>query len=95
MLSLTVRPRIVLVGLVVLSFPPSLNVLGSESSPSQVVEQWIAVYPNDLDTAVSLTTLRTSSNVNPSCFFHQCVVFLFIRSPHSMACLTRSSSTLA
>ena len=40
----------------VLSFPPFFHALGSESSPSQVVEQWIAVYPKDLDTAVTLTT---------------------------------------
>jgi len=95
MLNLKARPSVVLLCVAVFSFPIFLNTVGSESSPSQVVEQWIAVYPKDLDTAVSLTTLRTSSNVNPSCFFHQCVVFLFIRSPHSMACLTRSSSTLA
>jgi len=56
MLSLTVRPSIVLICFAVLSFPPFVNAGGSESSPSQVVEQWIAVYPKDLDTAVTLTT---------------------------------------
>jgi len=40
----------------VLCFPPFLNALGSESSPSQVVQHWITVYPKDLNTAVTLTT---------------------------------------
>ncbi len=40
----------------VLTFPPFLNALGSESSPSQVVQQWIAVYPTDLNTAATLST---------------------------------------
>ncbi len=56
MLSLKVVVGLVLICFVVLSFPPSLNAVGLESSPSQVVEQWIAVYPKDLDTAVTLTT---------------------------------------
>ncbi len=58
MLKLKSVAGLVLICLVVLSFPPFLNALGSESSPSQVVEQWIAVYPKDLDTAVTLTTIN-------------------------------------
>ena len=49
---------LVLICLAVLFFPPFGNAVGSESSPSQVVEQWIAVYPKDLDTAVTLTTIN-------------------------------------
>ena len=56
MLNLTVRPSIVLICFAVVFFPPFVNAVGSESSPSQVVEQWIAVYPKDLDTAATLTT---------------------------------------
>ncbi len=56
MLSLKAVVGLVLICLVVLSFPPFVNAVGSESSPSQVVEQWFAVYPKDLDTAATLTT---------------------------------------
>jgi len=56
MLSLTVRLSMVLICFAVLFYPPFLNALGSESSPSQVVQHWITVYPKDLDTAVTLTT---------------------------------------
>ncbi len=56
MLNLTVRPSIVLIYFAVVFFPPFVNAVGSESSPSQVVEQWIAVYPKDLDAAVTVTT---------------------------------------
>jgi len=56
MLSLKAVAGLVLIGFVVLFYPPSLNAVGSESSPSQVVQQWIAVYPKDLNTAVTLTT---------------------------------------
>jgi len=56
MLSLKARAGIILICLVVLSFAPFLNAVGSESSPSQVVQHWITVYPKDLDTAVTLTT---------------------------------------
>ncbi len=58
MLSLKARPSVVLLCVAVFSFPIFLNAVGSESSPSQVVEQWIAVYPKDLDTAVTLTTIN-------------------------------------
>ncbi len=58
MLNLTVRSSIVLICFAVLFFPPSLHALGSESAPSQVVEQWFAVYPKDLDTAATLTTIN-------------------------------------
>ncbi len=56
MLSLKAVVGLVLICLAVLFFPPFVNAVGSESSPSQVVEQWIAVYPKDLDTAATLTT---------------------------------------
>ena len=56
MLNLKAVAGLVLIGLAVLFYPPFLNALGSESSPSQVVEQWVTVYPKDLDTAVTLTT---------------------------------------
>ncbi len=56
MLNLKAVAGLVLICFVVLSFPPSLHALGSESSPSQVVQHWITVYPKDLDTAVTLTT---------------------------------------
>ncbi len=64
MLNLKAVAGLVLICLVVLFFPPFLNALGSESSPSQVVQHWLTVYPKDLDTAVTLTTaslLDTSS----------------------------------
>ncbi len=56
MLSQKAVAGLVLICFVVLSFPCLLNAVGSESSPTQVVEQWIAVYPKDLDTAATLTT---------------------------------------
>ncbi len=58
MLNLKAVAGLVLICLAVLFFPPFVNAVGSESSPSQVVEQWIAVYPKDLDTAVTLTTIN-------------------------------------
>ncbi len=63
MLNLTVRPSIVLICFAVLFFPPFLNALGSESSPSQVVQHWITVYPKDLDTAVTLTTPKMRNDL--------------------------------
>ena len=56
MLILKAVAGLVLICFAVLSFPPFLKGVGSESSPSQVVQQWIAVYPKDLNTAVTLTT---------------------------------------
>ncbi len=56
MLNLKAVAGLVLICFAVLFFPPFLNALGSESSPSQVVEQWLTVYPKDLDTAATLTT---------------------------------------
>jgi len=56
MLNLKAVAGLVLICLVVFFYPPFLNAVGSESSPSQVVEQWIAVYPKDLNTAATLTT---------------------------------------
>ncbi len=58
MLNLKAVAGLVLICFVVLSFPPFLNAVGSESSPSQVVQHWITVYPKDLDTAVTLTTIN-------------------------------------
>jgi len=58
MLNLKAVPGLVLICLVVLFFPPFVNAVGSESSPSQVVQHWITVYPKDLDTAVTLTTIN-------------------------------------
>ncbi len=58
MLSQKAVASLVLICLVVLSFPPFLNSVGSVNSPSQVVEHWIAVYPKDLNTAVTLTTIN-------------------------------------
>ncbi len=58
MLSQKAVAGLVLICLAVLFYPPFLNALGSESSPSQVVEQWVTVYPKDLDTAVTLTTIN-------------------------------------
>ncbi len=58
MLSLKAVAGLVLICFAVLFYPPSRNALGSESSPSQVVEQWIAAYPKDLNTAVTLTTIN-------------------------------------
>ena len=56
MLNLKAVAGLVLICFAVLFFPPFVNAVGAENSPSQVVEQWIAVYPKDLDTAVTLTT---------------------------------------
>ena len=56
MLNLKALAGLVLICFAVLFFPPFVNAVGSESSPSQVVEHWITVYPKDLDTAVTLTT---------------------------------------
>ena len=58
MLNLKAVAGLVLIFLAVLCFPPSLNAVDSESSPSQIVEQWIAVYPKDLDSAATLTTIN-------------------------------------
>jgi len=58
MLSLKAVAGLVLICLVVLSFPPFFNAVGSESSPTQVVQQWITVYPKDLNTAATLTTIN-------------------------------------
>lgn len=41
-----------------LSNLPSTWALDKVLTPSQVVQQWIAVYPKDLDTAVTLTTIN-------------------------------------
>ncbi len=49
---------LVLICLAVLFFPPFVNAVGSESSPSQIVQQWLTVYPKDLDAAVTLTTIN-------------------------------------
>ncbi len=56
MLSLKAVAGLVLICLAVLFFPPFVNAVGSESSPSQVVQQWLTVYPKDLNTAATLTT---------------------------------------
>ncbi len=56
MLSQKAVADFVLICFAVVFFPPFVNAVGSESSPSQVVQHWITVYPKDLDTAVTLTT---------------------------------------
>ena len=58
MLSLKAVAGLVLICLAVLFFPPFVNAVGSESSPSQVVQHWITVYPKDLNTAVTMTTIN-------------------------------------
>ena len=58
MLNLKAVAGLVLICFAVFSFPPCLHAVGSESSPSQVVQHWITVYPKDLDTAVTLTTIN-------------------------------------
>ncbi len=58
MRSLKAVAGLVLICLAVLFFPPFVNAVGSESSPGQVVQHWITVYPKDLDTAVTLTTIN-------------------------------------
>ncbi len=65
MLNLKAVAGLVLICLAVLFFPPFLNVLGSESSPSQVVQHWIAAYPKDLNTAATLTTARMRDGLSP------------------------------
>ncbi len=56
MLNLKAVAGLVLICFSVLFFPPFLNAVGSESSPAQVVQHWLTVYPKDLNTAVTLTT---------------------------------------
>ncbi len=56
MLSLKAVAGLVLICFAVLFYPPFVNAVGSESSPSQVVQHWITVYPKDLNTAATLTT---------------------------------------
>ncbi len=65
MLSLKALAGLVLICFAVLSFPPFLNAVGSESSPSQVVQHWIAAYPKDLNTAATLTTARMRDGLSP------------------------------
>ena len=65
MLSLKAVAGLVLIGFAVLFFPSFLNALGSDSSPSQVVEQWITVYPRDLDAAASVFTSTPSTDLVP------------------------------
>ncbi len=56
MLNLKAVAGLVLICFAVLCFPPFGNAVGAESSPSQVVQHWLTVYPKDLDTAATLTT---------------------------------------
>ncbi len=65
MLSLKAVAGLVLICFAVLFFPPFLNAVGSESSPSQVVQHWITVYPKDLNTAVTLTTANLRDGLSP------------------------------
>ncbi len=65
MLNLKAVAGLVLICFAVLSFPPFLNAVGSESSPAQVVQHWITVYPKDLDTAVTLTTPKMRNDLTP------------------------------
>ena len=58
MRSLKAVAGLVLMCLAVLCFPPFVNAVGSESSPGQVVQHWVTVYPKDLNTAVTLTTIN-------------------------------------
>ena len=58
MRSLKAVAGLVLMCLAVLCFPPFVNAVGSESSPGQVVQHWMTVYPKDLNTAVTLTTIN-------------------------------------
>ena len=58
MRSLKAVAGLVLMCLAVLFFPPFVNAVGSESSPGQVVQHWMTVYPKDLNTAVTLTTIN-------------------------------------
>lgn len=44
---------------------PSSWALEQDLTPSQVVQQWIAVYPKDLDTAVTLTTPKLRNGLTP------------------------------
>ena len=53
---------------ILLSFlvAPSLALSGtSTSSPSQVVQHWLTVYPKDLNTAVTLTTPKMRNDLPP------------------------------
>ncbi len=65
MLNLKAVAGLVLICFAVLFYPPFLNALGSESSPSQVVEQGVTVYPKDLDTAVTFTTSKMRDGLPP------------------------------
>ena len=71
MLNLKTVAGLVLICFSVLFFPPFVNAVGSESSPSQVVEQWIAVYPKNLDTAATLTTTKMRNDLTPERWIHQ------------------------
>jgi len=65
MLNLKAVAGLVLICFAVLFFPPFVNAVGAENSPSQVVEQWFAVYPKDLNTAVTLTTPKMRNDLTP------------------------------
>ena len=65
MLNLKAVAGLVLICFAVLCFPPFVNAVGSESSPSQIVKQWIAVYPKDLDSAATLTTINLRDGLSP------------------------------
>ncbi len=65
MLNLKAMVSIVFICFAVLAFSPFLNAVGAESSPSQVVQQWLTVYPKDLDTAVTLTTPNMRNDLTP------------------------------
>jgi len=65
MLSLKALAGLVLICFAVLFFPPFVNAVGSESSPTQVVQHWLTVYPKDLDTAVGLTTATLRDGLSP------------------------------
>ncbi len=65
MLNLKAVAGLVLICFAVLFFPPFLNALGSENSPSQIVQHWLTVYPKDLNTAVTLTTATLRDGLSP------------------------------
>jgi len=65
MLNLKAVAGFVLICFAVLFFPPFLNALGSENSPSQIVQHWLTVYPKDLNTAVTLTTATLRDGLSP------------------------------
>ncbi len=51
---------------------PSLAPSGtSTSSPSQVVQHWLTVYPKDLDTAATLTTPTMRNDLTPERWIRQ------------------------